>query len=88
MSLTPELEQYYTNYFDLFNTEGWKQLIKELSSNADQINSVEHTKDEQDLYVRKGQLLVIANLINLESVINNAWDEIKENDQGIWLSLF
>ena len=60
-SLDQETEQYYNKYFDLFNTDGWKQLIEELQQNALVINSVEATKDaENDLYVRKGQLNVLS----------------------------
>lgn len=47
-----ETEVYYNNYFDLFNNDGWKQLIGELTQNAVVINSVENLKDEQDMYVK------------------------------------
>jgi hypothetical protein len=66
-SLDQETEQYYNKYFDLFRTAGWKQLIEELTQNAVVINSVEATKDENDLFVRKGQLNVLAYLINFET---------------------
>jgi hypothetical protein len=57
---------------DLFRSEGWKQLLDDLSSNAVMINSVEVTKDLEDLHFRKGQLSVIANLLNLEAQIDTA----------------
>ena len=73
--MTPELEKYYNTYFDLFRSEGWKQLIEELTQNAVVINSVEATKDVDDMYFRKGQLNVLAHVINLETVINNTFEE-------------
>jgi hypothetical protein len=79
-SLDQETEQYYNKYFDLFRTDGWKQLIEELTQNAVVINSVEATKDENDLYVRKGQLNVLAYLINFESTTNNNYDELTKSD--------
>jgi len=57
---------------DLFRSEGWKQLLDDLSSNAVMINSVEVTKDLEDLHFRKGQLSVITNILNLEAQIDTA----------------
>jgi hypothetical protein len=79
-SIDQETEQYYNKYFDLFNNPGWKQLIEELKQNALVINSVEATKDENDLYVRKGQLNVLAYLINFESATNNNYEELTSDD--------
>ena len=36
------------------------------------INSVELTKDVEDLHFRKGQLSIIANLLNLEAQLDTA----------------
>jgi hypothetical protein len=79
-SIDQETEQYYNKYFDLFRTDGWKQLIEELQQNAFVINSVEATKDENDLYVRKGQLNVLAYLINFETATNNNYEELTSDD--------
>ena len=70
--IDPKLEVYYRNMRDLFRTEGWKQLLEDLNSNAVMINSVEVTKDLEDLHFRKGQLSVIANILNLEAQIDTA----------------
>ena len=48
-SLDQETQQYYDNYFNLFITDGWKQLTEEFNNNAVQINSVEATKDAYDM---------------------------------------
>ena len=76
-----ELETYYNNFFDLFRNEGWKQLCTELVNNIEIINNVNLTKDEQDLFFRKGQLTVLANLVNLEETINNNYKEIIETNE-------
>ena len=70
--IDPKLEIYYRNMRDLFRSEGWKQLLEDLNSNAVMINSVEVTKDLEDLHFRKGQLSVIANILNLEAQIDTA----------------
>ena len=79
-SLDQETEQYYNKYFDLFRTSGWKQLIEELQQNALVINSVEATKDQNDLYVRKGQLNVLAYILNFETTTNNNYEELTKSD--------
>jgi hypothetical protein len=80
-SLTPDLERYYNTYFDLFRTNGWKQLIEELTTNAVAINSVEATKDVDDMFFRKGQLNVLTHIVNFENVINNAFEEITQEPE-------
>jgi len=62
-----EFEAYYNTMMDLFGSEGWKILLKDLEVNGHNINSVEATKDSNDLYFRKGQLTILANLLGLES---------------------
>ena len=79
-SIDKEVEEYYNKYFDLFATDGWKQLIEELRQNALAINSVEATKDSDDLYIRKGQLNVLAYLLNFESTVNNNFEELQKED--------
>jgi hypothetical protein len=79
--MTKELEVYFANYFEMFRSEGWKQLITDLNQNVAQINSVEQTTDNENLHFRKGQLAILATLFNLETQINNAEKEAKEEPQ-------
>mgnify|MGYP003668542812 FL=1 len=78
-----ETEDYYNRFFDLFNNDGWKQLVEELKINAENINNVQALKDEQDMNIKKGQLMVLASLVNLEATINNAHEELVLNDKGL-----
>lgn len=68
-------EKYFNDLQDMFMTAGWKQLLEELSANALQINSVEATKDNDDMFFRKGQLNIISFLVNLESTIDHLQKE-------------
>ena len=74
-------ENYYNNYFDMFSSEGWKQLIKEFQSNVERINNLETTKDETDLNFKKGQLFVLASLLNLETTIDSTYKSAKEQEE-------
>jgi hypothetical protein len=82
-SMDKEVEDYYNKYFDLFRAEGWKQLIEELKQNAMLINSVENTKDSEDLFIRKGQLKVLAYLLNFENNMETSFNELEKENEGI-----
>lgn len=69
--MTQEEQKYLEDLNDMQLTAGWKTLIEELKANAEAINSVTHTKDEADLYFRKGQLNVINSIINLTEHVND-----------------
>jgi len=73
--MTPELETYFNNYNELFNSEGFKQLIQELSTNAQQLADIQTVKDQEDLYYRKGQVAAFATVINLQGTIEAARDQ-------------
>jgi hypothetical protein len=70
-----ETEKHYEALVDMFATEGWKMFTDELKNNAVQINSVEATKDKNDLYFRKGQLNVISFMLNMESTVEHLINE-------------
>jgi len=74
-----ETEQYYDNLASIFLMQGWKDLIEELRDNALHINSVEHAKDGDDLNFRKGQLNILAYILNLESTI----DRLREDSSDV-----
>ena len=76
-----ETEKYYDDLQGMFMTDGWKELMKELSANALQINSVEATKDNEDLYFRKGQLNILSFILNLESTVDYLQKE--DSNEGV-----
>tara|TARA_Y200000002_G_scaffold74620_1_gene58514 strand:- start:656 stop:898 length:243 start_codon:yes stop_codon:yes gene_type:complete len=79
--MTPELEAYFDNYNQLFNHEGFKQLIEELSNNAKQLADIQSVKDLEELFYRKGQVAAFATVINLENTITLAREQAEsEND--------
>lgn len=63
--MTPETEKYFRDLNDMFRSEGWKILTEDMKASLVGVSSVEFTKDEQDLFFRKGQLAVMNNILNL-----------------------
>jgi hypothetical protein len=70
-----ELEIYFRQMKALFRTEGWQTLIKDLKEQVPLLDSVENTKDVNDLYFRKGQLNILGVLLNLETTTDQGLEE-------------
>ncbi len=75
-----ETQEYYDTYFSLFASDGWKQLVSDFGNNVLQINSVEATKDSDDLFFRKGQLNILGHLLNLQAIVENNYEEANKED--------
>jgi hypothetical protein len=78
--MTPETEKYFRDLNNMFRSEGWKILLDDLKHTTLSVNSIEFTKDEQDLFYRKGQLAVMNNIINLETQVANAQAQAELDD--------
>jgi hypothetical protein len=76
-----ELEKYYRSFESMFRSKGWKNFKDDMLNSANEINSVEACKDDKDLYFRKGQLVVMANVLNLEAMIEQAKEQQAEADE-------
>ena len=79
--MNQELETYFNNYFAMFRSEGWKQLISDLQGNVENINSVELTEDANNLYFRKGQIAILGTLFNLDTQISNSHQQALESKE-------
>ena len=81
--MTPELETYFDNYNELFNHEGFKQLVQELSTNAQQLADIQTVKDSEELFYRKGQVAALATVINLQATIEVAREQAEVEEEGL-----
>ena len=77
--MSPEEQKYYENYFDLFLTDGWKQFVQESKDILDS-HSIDDLKNEKDLSQLQGQRVVLLNIIRFETGIQNAFEELSNND--------
>jgi isocitrate lyase len=77
-----ELEAYFDNYNQLFNHDGFKQLVEELQQNAKQLTDIQTVKDSEELFYRKGQVAALATVINLESTVTAMREQVEAEEQG------
>lgn len=72
-----DLQEYYENYFELFSTKGWKQLMEEVDASIDSFK-VENINSEQELMIAKGQLNQLRSLKGLQTVMEQAYEDIED----------
>ena len=77
-----ELEAYWVDIRAMMETDGWRRHCEELRTQAEVINSVEATVNAEDMWIRKGQLSVIATILNLEATINSGEETYLAELQG------
>ena len=76
-----ELEKYYRSFETMFRSKGWKNFKEDILRSANEINQVEACQDDKDLYFRKGQLSMAANVLNLEAMIEQTKEQQAEADE-------
>lgn len=72
------IEEYYGELKLLFASAGWTILLAELRDNAHNINDLQACTETSDMWFRKGQLAVIANLLSFESQLLRAEEEAEQ----------
>lgn len=73
--MSPEEQQYYDNYFDLFMHPGWRQFVEDSQESLD-IHRIEDIKSEKELFYVQGQRSVLQNTIRFEDGITNTFEEL------------
>ena len=73
-------EKYYEAFLDMFSSEGWKQLMAECKQNGLTLNNVSEVKDAEQLWYTKGQLNILGNMLNLETTVRFAIDQLNEEE--------
>ena len=81
--MNTELETYFDNYNELFNHNGFKQLVQELSDNALRLADIQSVKDVEDLHFRKGQVAALATVINLPDTIAAAREQAEAESEEV-----
>jgi NADH:ubiquinone oxidoreductase subunit E len=77
-----ELEAYWADIRGMMETDGWRRHCEELTAQAAIINSVEAAQSADDMWIRKGQLSVIATILNLEATVNAGEEAYQAELQG------
>jgi hypothetical protein len=74
--MTPELEKYYTDRFEMMSKEGWKDLMEDVDKIIVSLNNISTIDSEKDLQFKKGELSILTWLVNLKEISERAYEEI------------
>jgi len=78
--MTPELQKYYEDRFDLFSRQGWVDLMEDVDVMLDAMNNVSTITDEKSLQFRKGEISILIWLKTLKGVSEQAYEELNEKN--------
>lgn len=78
--MSPEDRKVFDNWFELFSTPGWGQLKEDMQKLRDQVDTVVGVADERSLYMNQGRLLIIDNILSLDSYIDIVYKETLDGD--------
>jgi len=59
-------KEFFDCRYKLFEADGWKDLVEELTLMSESINNVTSIDDEKALYLVKGQMSILNMLMTLE----------------------
>jgi hypothetical protein len=78
--MTPELQKYYEDRFDMMSTEGWKDLSVDIDIMIESLNNLSVIPDEKTLMFKKGELSILTWLKTLKEVSERAFEELNEKN--------
>jgi hypothetical protein len=76
--IDPDVIQYYENYLAMFDTDGWKAIIKDLQESLvdDQRTAVSRCETGDDWLTEKGRQQRSIQFIQFETGIRNAYEQL------------
>lgn len=77
--MTPEDQKHYENYFELFASDGWKQIVEMAETEKEQY-TISNLEGLDQLRYAQGMISVLDNIINFEDIIRRNYDKIIEDE--------
>ena len=78
--MTPDLQKYYEDRFDLFSRPGWTDMMEDIEVMLTALNNVSTIADEKSLQFRKGEISILTWLITLKEISERAYEDLNEKN--------
>lgn len=78
--MTPELQKYYEDRFNMCAQEGWRDLMEDIDGMLDALNNVSTIADEKSLQFRKGEISILTWLKTLKEISERAYEDLNEKN--------
>lgn len=75
--MEPELQKYYEGQFSMMASQGWLDLLEDLSKFRTSINELSTVTDAQQLFFRQGQLDILDLVLTRRSACEKAYEELQ-----------
>lgn len=76
-----ELKRYYDARFSMMETEGWSDLIEDVTRMYNATNSIDGVDSEKALYIRKGETSMMRWILSLNENSRIAYDQLRREDE-------
>lgn len=76
--MNEELKKYYEARFDMFASQGWKDLIEDIDERIAAISSIMAVRDIEQLRQRQGELETLEWLKSLPQLSRDVYEELME----------
>lgn len=80
--MSPELQKYYEDRFDLFIHPGWIAMMEDVDAMLAAMNNVSTIADEKSLQFRKGEISILTWLKTLKKVSEDTYEDLK-NEKNV-----
>lgn len=78
--MTPELQQWYEDQFNMFSSGGYLALIEKMKEMQVNYENLRNLKNTDDLYFRKGQLDILDWLLSWKNSVEQAFKDLQSED--------
>jgi hypothetical protein len=76
------LQQHYERMFDMFASEGWKDLMEDVEKVYMANNNIFSIQNEQELHFKKGQLDVLQWFRSMKSSYEQTYEQLQADSSG------
>ena len=74
--MTVELKDFYNRRISLVEQDGWRDLMEELDTLSQAVDSVDSLENEKDLWFARGQLSILRQMLSLDEATKLAMEEL------------
>ena len=78
--MTPELQQWYEEQFNLVNTQGWKDLVEQMKEMQKNYENLRNLPSDDTLKFRQGQLDILDWITGWQTSVEQNFKELQSED--------
>lgn len=77
--MTPELQKFYDDAFDMMSTQGWKDLMEDILKVKNSYDTLSSVTETHTLDFRRGQMDILNWLYGLKGSYEQTYTDLQED---------